>query len=135
MNYGATSISSLRELHEAIQRCVDEDNNTPLGVDKPYGVGEHSDWKKHLDQIESELKKRNQSFTPIVLPKVIQIKPTPCAAILYERIRIRLAEEDNLSADAIKPFGVRQFPDWRRLSEELETELDSLNHSYQKINW
>ncbi len=135
MDYVATTTSSLRELHDAIQRCVDEDNKTLPGVDKPYGVGEHSDWKTHLDQIEVELKNRNESFTPIALPKVAQQKTTPCAAVLYERIRIRLAEEDKLPADAIKPFGVREFSDWRRLSEQLETELNSLNHSYAKIIW
>jgi hypothetical protein len=73
MNYGATSISSLRELHEAIQRCVDEDNNTPPGVDKPYGVGEHSDWKKHLDQIESELKKEINLLLQLFCPRLFKL--------------------------------------------------------------
>jgi hypothetical protein len=65
MIYKQVSTSALKELHQSIQRCLSEDDNTPSGQMKPYGVREFNDWSEHLNEIEAELSNKWESYTPI----------------------------------------------------------------------
>lgn len=63
--YNKISEDSLKELHQSIKKSLDEDDRTPEGQDKPYGVREFPDWKEHKDAIEAAMKERNIPFEPI----------------------------------------------------------------------
>jgi hypothetical protein len=136
MFYDKLSTTSLKDLHDSIRRCIDEDDAMPKDTMKRYGVREYPDWKEHLDKIEAELKNRNQTFTPIDLrPQSAPAKPAPVEWVLYERIKACLAYEDELSLGTEKPYGVRQYSDWRERAEQLERVLDNTGYSYTKILW
>ncbi|MCP1271778.1 hypothetical protein [Acetobacter cerevisiae] len=47
----------------------------------------------------------------------------------------RLSEEDNFPPGQIKTYGVREFPDWKEQSDEIEAELDRRQEHYSKIPW
>ena len=46
-----------------------------------------------------------------------------------------LTIDDNTLPEVAKPYGVRQYPDWREQADAIEAELDSRSVSYQKIVW
>ena len=136
MNYSKYSVDTLREFHEAIQRCLDEDNQTPQGKAKPYGVCEFPDWAIHIKKIENQLSAMGASYSPIILPLVSATKtstPTPVDYILYETIKSCLAYDDSHPNN--KKYGVREFSDWRVQSDSLEKSLDEIGCRYQKIQW
>jgi hypothetical protein len=136
MQYDKLSIASLKDMHDSIKRCLDEDDATQKGKAKRYwGVREYPDWKEQLDKIEAELTKRSQTFTPIELKPQSAQAGVPKEWVLYERIRACLAYEDELSPDIERPYGVRQHSDWRKQAEQFESVLDKIGYSYKKIQW
>ncbi len=135
MQYDKLSTNSLKDFHDAIDKCLKDDDSTPQGQMKPYGVREFTDWAEHLQKIEAELAKRNETFTSLNISSATAIKPIPIEAILYERIKACLAHEDSLPASAEKPYGVREFKDWRSQADSFESILDTMKHSYSKISW
>jgi hypothetical protein len=135
MNYDKLSTNSLKEFHDAIDKCLKEDDSTSQGEMKPYGVREFTDWAQHLQKIESELTKRNETFTSLKISPIAAKKPIPIEAILYERIKQCLAHEDSLPANAEKPYRVREYQDWKSQGDSIEKELDNMKHVYSKISW
>jgi len=135
MQYDKLSTNSLKDFHAAIDKCLKEDDSTPQGKMKPYGVREFTDWAEHLQKIEAELTKRNETFSSINITLITAIKPIPIEAILYERIKTCLAHEDSLPANTEKLYGVREHKDWRNQADSLENKLDKIKHTYSKITW
>lgn len=136
MDYDNLSTSALKEFHRSIQRCLQTDDSTPSGKMKPYGVREFNDWAEHLQKIEALLTNRQEKFTPIVLASIASPqRTTPIEAVLYERIKQCLEYEDKISPGNEKPYGVREFSDWRRQADSFEKILDSSGHIYSKIVW
>jgi hypothetical protein len=134
--YSKLSTETLKDFHAAIQKCLAEDDATPQGQMKPYGVREYPDWKEQLDNIEAELSRRSESYTPISINQPSQqTKPTPVEFVLYERIKACLQYEDNLPSGAEKPYGVRSYGDWKEQAEQLEQVLDRIGIPYTKIQW
>lgn len=87
MVYSKLSTATLKEFHDAIRRCLEEDDSTPLGEMKPYGVREYPDWKEQLYSIERELRNRSETFSPIsITPPASSPKPMPVELVFYERI-------------------------------------------------
>ncbi len=46
-----------------------------------------------------------------------------------------LSEDDATLGGEDKPYGVREFPDWRALSDAIESELTVRNVSFVPIAW
>jgi len=134
MTYSHYSIESLKELHHSVRKCLEEDDNTPEGEDKPYGVREFSDWAEHLTKIETELSKKGANFTPIIIFKENQ-KPIPPELALYDKIRDYLEYEDKLPDNSEKLYEVRKNSDWKKQADSLEKALDSKEYPYKKIVW
>jgi hypothetical protein len=65
MNYDEYSINGILLLHGAIRSALGVDDNTPKGVEKPYGVREFSDWRLQVQALESALKAKGAQFEPI----------------------------------------------------------------------
>ncbi|MHA2218632.1 MAG: hypothetical protein ACXACY_22135 [Candidatus Hodarchaeales archaeon] len=63
--YDMLSENSLKDLHSSIKKAIKIDAETPEGQDKPYGVREFSDWKRHADAIESAMESRGIEFSKI----------------------------------------------------------------------
>lgn len=136
MVYSKLSTATLKDFHDAIRRCLDEDDSTPQGEMKPYGVREYPDWKEQLDSIEAELLKRSETFSPIsITPTASSPKPMPVELVLYERIKAHLAYEDSLSAGSEKPYGVRKYYDWKQQADEFEQVLEGKGITFTKIRW
>jgi hypothetical protein len=67
----------------------------------------------------------------------MNLKEMSTAGILkmYGGIREALEVDDN-SPNGGKPYGVREFSDWREWAEMFESELDSrADVKYEKIRW
>ena len=60
---------------------------------------------------------------------------TDAIQALHSLISQCLECDDALPAGAEKHYGVRQYPDWREESNQLETELDRRKIPYTKIAW
>lgn len=136
MIYTKLSTATLRDFHDAIRRCLEEDDSAPQGQMKPYGVREYPDWKEQLDNIEVELSRRSESYTPISIDQLTSLsKPKPVEFVLYERIKACLQYEDNLLPGAEKPYRVREYEDWKAQAEQLEQSLDNMGFPYTKIQW
>lgn len=54
---------------------------------------------------------------------------------LHGAIRNCLDADDNTPVGQSKLYGVRTFPDWRRMADDLENELKKRNARYQPIIW
>ena len=54
---------------------------------------------------------------------------------LHELISNRLKNEDELRENQEKSYGVREYNDWRSMSDKIENELDRRGEKYKKINW
>lgn len=54
---------------------------------------------------------------------------------MQRAVRDRLADEDAQPAGQEKIYGVREYPDWKAQSDEMETELDRRGISYDKVPW
>ena len=65
MDIKGLSDNGLKSLHKGIQYCLDADNKTPAGKDKPHGVKEFPDWARWRDTLEAELERRQLPYTPI----------------------------------------------------------------------
>lgn len=65
MNIPGFSDNGLKMMQDGIRNALKEDDATPAGAAKPYGVREFSDWRVHSDQIEAELDKRAVSYTKV----------------------------------------------------------------------
>jgi len=66
MDIPGLSDDSLQALHRCIAEALAADDASPAGSgDKPYGVRQHSDWRKQADEYEMELSARGLKFTPI----------------------------------------------------------------------
>ncbi len=136
MIYEKLSTATLKDFHNSIQKCLQEDDSTHNGHMKPYGVREYGDWAAHLQKIEAALTAKNEQFVPIILTNAGGApRPTPIEAVLYERIRYCLAHEDNLPPGAEKPYGVRDYRDWREQADSFEKSLDQSGYAYSKIAW
>jgi hypothetical protein len=54
---------------------------------------------------------------------------------LLGAIRCCLEEDDQAPSVQDKPYGVRELPDWKAMSDQLETELDQRGETYTKVPW
>lgn len=136
MIYSELSTITLKEFHASIKECLNKDDLTLKGQMKPYGVREFEDWGELIAIIETTLTKRQEPYTPILLsPNKIKNNPIPVEFILYERIKSCLAFDDSLSSLADKPYGVRDFPDWKIQANSLEKSLDHFKYTYSRIVW
>ena len=53
---------------------------------------------------------------------------------LHQAIRnARSADDSHAGPD--KPYGVREYPDWRQWSDALEAELVSRGEPFEPMNW
>lgn len=66
MNIPGFSTNGLKMMYEAAKDALAEDDATPPGQDKPYGVREYADWRGFTDAIEAELDSRNVPYPKIV---------------------------------------------------------------------
>ncbi|AEG68830.1 hypothetical protein PP715_21310 [Ralstonia solanacearum] len=66
MNIPGFSTNGLKMMYEGAKDALAEDDATPSGQDKPYGVREYADWRELTDAIEAELDSRNVSYPKIV---------------------------------------------------------------------
>lgn len=64
MHIPGLSNNGLKLLHETTGEALKEDDALPKGS-KKYGVREYPDWRAQSDEIEAELTKRLEAFTPI----------------------------------------------------------------------
>lgn len=55
--------------------------------------------------------------------------------MMHHGIRQALEVDDNLFPKAEKTYGVREYPDWRRWSDAIESELNRRQVKYQKVAW
>lgn len=65
MNIPGFSSNGLKKMYEAARNALAEDDATPLGQDKPFGVRAFADWRQLTDAIEVELDKRNVPYPKI----------------------------------------------------------------------
>lgn len=65
MNTTGLSTNGLKLLHETIRRALDEDDALPTNS-KKYCVREYPDWRQQSEQLEAELIKRSEPFSPII---------------------------------------------------------------------
>lgn len=54
---------------------------------------------------------------------------------MQQSIRERLIEEDKQPSGQPKVYGVREFADWKEMSDQIEAELDDRGESYAKVPW
>jgi hypothetical protein len=52
---------------------------------------------------------------------------------LHTLIREALVSDD--AAKDAKPYGVREYPDWKKQADEFEAEMTSRKISFNKIEW
>lgn len=57
---------SLKDLHTAIKEALKKDDDTAEGLDKPYGVRQHGDWRRDADAYEAELDRRELLYDKII---------------------------------------------------------------------
>jgi len=46
-----------------------------------------------------------------------------------------VATDDSIPTGHDKPFGVREFPDWKTLSDQLEAELTKRKEPFHQVPW
>lgn len=54
---------------------------------------------------------------------------------LHEAVHRAMEIDDKTPPSQDKPFGVRQFSDWKQWSDELEAELQRRNIQFTKVKW
>jgi hypothetical protein len=54
---------------------------------------------------------------------------------LQDAIRKALEADDTTPTGQDKAYGVREFPDWKEMSDDLEAELDRRGETYTKVPW
>ena len=52
---------------------------------------------------------------------------------MQEAVRIALAKDD--ATFGIKPYGVRETPDWRQWADKLEEQLALRGVTFEKVVW
>jgi hypothetical protein len=55
--------------------------------------------------------------------------------MMHQGIRHALETDDNLPQGQAKPYGVREYQDWKSWSDLIESELDHRKVTYQKVPW
>lgn len=55
--------------------------------------------------------------------------------MLHDAIRKSLSADDNTPQGTAKPYGVREFTDWRELSDQIEAELKKRGGDFIPIPW
>jgi hypothetical protein len=60
---------------------------------------------------------------------------TPAILKMYYSIVEALVIDDNTPQGHDKPYGVRQFSDWKEQATAFEAELDKRKVSYDRIKW
>jgi len=73
----------------------------------------------------------------IKLEKVINIPGFSTSGLLmmHGGIKQSLAVDDNTAVEKDKPYGVRAFPDWKEMSDAIETELKSRGVKFHAVPW
>ncbi|MGA2398862.1 MAG: hypothetical protein ABSG30_12465 [Steroidobacteraceae bacterium] len=54
---------------------------------------------------------------------------------LHDAVLDALDKDDKTPPNQDKPYGVRQFPDWRQWSDALEAELQKRKIPFSKVKW
>jgi hypothetical protein len=67
-HYDQETTNNLLTMHQSIANAFESDKATPEGQPKPYGVMQNADFQEQAVAIESELKKRDVTFTEIFWP-------------------------------------------------------------------
>lgn len=65
MNFQEAPNATLNKFHEVAMESLAKDDANP-SPQKAYGVREHKDWRRMVDEIEAEFKKRGIPFTPLI---------------------------------------------------------------------
>lgn len=55
--------------------------------------------------------------------------------MLHNAIHQALAVDDNIKISIDKPYGVREYRDWRKMSDEIEAELSKRGVKFQVVPW
>ena len=55
--------------------------------------------------------------------------------MMHDGIKQSLAADDNTPAGKDKPYGVREFADWKQMSDAIESELKSRGVNFQAVPW
>jgi hypothetical protein len=84
----------------------------------------------HLEQSEASTASPREHFD-----RIIRLHTIASLRALHEEIRRALAEEDALPAGNPKPYGVRDFADFRAEVEAIEVELRRRNEAFRPIEW
>ena len=59
------STNALLMLYNPIRAALEQDDATPKGQPKLYGVREHPDWRLWAKELEAELDKRGVMYTKV----------------------------------------------------------------------
>jgi hypothetical protein len=54
---------------------------------------------------------------------------------MHHSIADALSVDDNTDEGQPKPYGVREYKDWREMCNQLEAELTARNAKYSKVQW
>jgi hypothetical protein len=54
---------------------------------------------------------------------------------MHKTLSAAVAEDDATPIDRDKPYGAREFSDWKEMSDALETELKKRKTPYTPIAW
>ena len=54
---------------------------------------------------------------------------------LHDSIKKAMSADDATPEGQGKPYGVREYPDWKEHADRIEQELDSRDEKYEKIDW
>lgn len=65
MNIPGFSTNGLKMMLKGIIGALQEDDATPAGQDKPYGVRTFADWRILADDIEAELDRRGETYAKV----------------------------------------------------------------------
>ena len=59
------SAGGLRSMQRALRDRLMEEDQSPAGATKAYGVREHEDWREQADEMEAELDRRGENYAKI----------------------------------------------------------------------
>jgi hypothetical protein len=54
---------------------------------------------------------------------------------MHDAVLDALEKDDKTPQNQDKPYGVRQFADWKQWSDALEAELQTRNIPFTKVKW
>jgi hypothetical protein len=69
------------------------------------------------------------------IDRFVKLHTTKSLGALHEEIRRALAEEDALPPGKPRPYGVREFADFRLEADAIEAELRRREQQVQSIKW